>query len=109
MDKTKLAGEGIGSRGGTSAEAALVEIPVGPLTEENKIKGYVKKWKRTAPKANKENVQSIKEGNRLRKRRALESKSHSATKKLRDEMEVDGEVHTKVLAEVGYSQPRQPL
>ena len=39
----------------------------------------------------------------------MEASAQVAIKKIRDEMEVDGNIQTKDLAKVGSSQPRQSL
>ncbi|XWS77205.1 hypothetical protein CRYUN_Cryun01aG0241600 [Craigia yunnanensis] len=100
-DRTKMTIDAGGNSGCTLDQFSLIEIRVESLTKDNKNQVSVKKWKRSAGKTNKGKSYSIHGSNTVRKRRALQTISQSATKKIRDDMEVDGEVQTKSLAEVG--------
>ena len=108
-DKTKLIGVVLGNNGLALVKTGLVDIHVGPILKENKTRSNAKKLKRNSGKASKEKIHNTNDGNLLRKRRALDASSQSATKKIRDGLEIEGEMQTKGLAEVGSSQPRQSL
>ena len=84
-------------------ESNLIEVPVGSLIKNNNLRS--KNGNYVQEGLTKVQVWVLME----RKRRVLQTNSQSVAKKIKDDMEVDGEAQANSLAEVGVSQPRQSL